>query len=103
MTLVANSIGAVVIGEFMNEAKAETIGRLLGIRVTSEATVPISKTGSDTSGTIYACIIRAVDATPEAKPRNKVTDLNMTLYLCHRGNLSRFCIVPRNHLRLCKK
>ena len=54
-------------------------------------------------GDMYAFISRAVDATPEAKPKKRVTDLNMTLYLCHGGNLSRFCIVPKNHLRLWKK
>jgi hypothetical protein len=89
--------------EFVIEANAETIGRWLGRNIMSELTMPSSYIESEKRGSKYVCIMRAVDATPEAKPRKRVTDLNMTLYLCHRGNLSRFCIVPRNHLRLWKK
>ena len=42
MTVVPNSIGAVVKGEFAIEEKADTIGRLLGSSMMLELTMPTS-------------------------------------------------------------
>jgi hypothetical protein len=104
MAVVPISIGvAVVRGEFEIEAKAEPIRRWPDSDVISELGIPSQSIESEKRGRMYACIIKVVDATPEAKPRKRVTDLNITLYLCHIGNLARFCIVPRNHRRLWRK
>src|SRR5919202_2698560 len=103
MAVVPNSIRADSEADFAIEVKAETMGRLLGINIMLELTIPRSTLEREKRGSRYACIKRAVEATAEAKPRKRVADLSITLCLCHRGNFSRFCIVPRNHLRLWKK
>lgn len=50
MTVVPNSIGAVVKGEFAIEEKADTIGRLLGSSMMLELTMPTSYIESEKSG-----------------------------------------------------